>query len=189
MQWSWILTSLEAVLMVLLSTAGIYLSMILLTRVSGLRSFSKMSGFDFAVTVAIGSVLATTIVTEDPPLFQAAVGLAALYGIQMLVATLRSRSPAVGAAVDNAPLLLMAGEEVLTENLRRAQVTEADVRAKLREANVLDPREVRAVVLESTGDVSVLHGPRDGKALDPALLDGVVGRERIVGGGSAGSGP
>lgn len=190
MQWSWILTSLEAVLMVLLSTAGIYLSMILLTRVSGLRSFSKMSGFDFAVTVAIGSVLATTIVTEDPPLFQAAVALAALYGIQMLVATLRIRSPAVSAAVDNEPLLLMAGEEVLTENLRRAQVTEADVRAKLREANVLDPREVRAVVLETTGDVSVLHGPPDGAALDPGLLEGVVGSERVAdAGGDPSGGP
>lgn len=76
MQWSWIVTSGEAVLMVLLTTVGIYLSMILLTRVSGLRSFSKMSGFDFAVTVVIGSVLATTVVSENPPLLQAAVGLA-----------------------------------------------------------------------------------------------------------------
>lgn len=180
MQWSWIVTSGEAVLMVLLTTVGIYLSMIFLTRISGLRSFSKMSGFDFAVTVAIGSVLATTIVAEDPPLLQAAVGLAALYGIQMLVATLRERSGAVSAAVDNAPLLLMAGEDVLHENLRRARVTEADLRAKLREANVLRLEEVRAVVFESTGDVSVLHGPADGVGLEPELLEGVKGKERFV---------
>lgn len=179
MQWSWIVTSGEAVLMVLLTTVGIYLSMILLTRVSGLRSFSKMSGFDFAVTVAIGSVLATTIVSENPPLLQAAVGLAALYGVQILVATLRERSGAVSAAVDNAPLLLMAGEEILEDNLRKARVTEADLRAKLREANVLRLEEVRAVVFESTGDVSVLHGPPGGTELEPGLLEGVVGRERL----------
>ena len=38
-------------------------------------------------------------------------------------------------------------------------MTEADLRAKLREANVLAMDEIRAVVMESTGDVSVLHGP------------------------------
>lgn len=179
MQWSWIVTSGEAVLMVLLTTVGIYLSLIILTRLAGLRSFSKMSGFDFAMTVAIGSVIASTVLTEDPPLLQAAAALAMLYGAQLLVAILRVRSKAVSRAVDNEPLLLMHGPEVLHHNLRRARVTEADLRAKLREANVLDPREIRAVVLETTGDVSVLHGPPDGAELDPGLLEGVVGGERL----------
>lgn len=42
-----------------------------LTRVFGLRSFSKMSGFDFAVTVAIGSVVATTAMSTTTPFWQA----------------------------------------------------------------------------------------------------------------------
>jgi len=41
------------------------------------------------------------------------------------------------------------------------------VRAKLREANVFNYHEVEAVVLETTGDVSVLHG---GSNFDNDLL-------------------
>lgn len=188
MNWSWIVTSGQAVLMMLVSTAGIYASMVLLTRLSGLRSFSKLSGFDFAVTVSIGSVLASAILAEDPPLLQAGAALAALYGTQMLVATLRERSRWVSAAVDNEPLLLMDGPDVLTENLRKAKVTMGDLRAKLREANVLDLREVRAVVLETTGDVSVLHGPPDGRKLDAELLEGVAGGGSAAEGGTGSRG-
>ncbi len=74
-----------------------------------------------------------------------------------MVGNLRKRVPGVTALVDNAPLLLMDGTEVLSDNLRRANMTEADLRAKLREANVTRLEQVRAVVMESTGDVSVLH--------------------------------
>lgn len=172
---SWISTSFSAVLMVALSAAGIYLALMILTRLVGLRSFAKLSSFDFAVTVAIGSAVATTIMTDDPPLLQATVGLASLYGLQALVAVARERWPAARRVMDNEPILLMDGDRVLWDNMRVAHVTEDDLRGKLREANVLHPREIRAVVMESTGDVSVLHGDPDGAELHPSLLDGVRG--------------
>jgi len=172
---NWITTSFEVVPAVLVSAVGIYVGVILLTRVAGLRSFSKLSSFDFAMTVAIGSLVATTIVSADPPLLQALVGLACLYGLQMGVAIVRRESPRVARMVDNRPLLLMDGSRLIQENLRLARVTEEDLRAKLREANVLALDQVRAVVMETTGDVSVLHGAADGPRLEPVLLEGVRG--------------
>lgn len=171
----WLATEWGAAGLAVASAVGIYLAMVILTRIAGLRSFSKISSFDFAVTVAIGSVLAATILSADPPLARAAVALAALYAIQMAVAFLRTRSSKVCRAVDNAPLLLMDGPRILHDNLARAKLTENDLRGKLREANVLRPEEIRAVVMESTGDVSVLHGDPDGAELHPSLLDGVRG--------------
>lgn len=184
MNTSWITTSVGAVAMVIVSALGIYLAVILFTRVVGLRSFAKMSSFDFAMTVAVGSLMATTLVMPDPPLLQAVVGLAALYGIQMVVALLRVRFPGSRVLVDNSPVLLMRGEEMLHENLRRTRVTQGDLRAKLREANVLRLSEVRAVILETTGDISVLHGDPDGPRLGPELLEEVVGGERVRTSGS-----
>jgi len=174
---SWFATSGTAVLGVLLSVLGIYVTLIVLTRWGGLRSFSKMSSFDFAVTVAIGSVIASTVLTPSPPLLQAAVALAALYAVQIGVAALRAQSETVAGVMDNQPLLLMAGREIFHENLRKSKVTEDDLRAKLREANVLSLDEVHAVVFEATGDVSVLHGDADD--FDPWLLDGVLDTDRI----------
>ncbi|MGM0451500.1 MAG: hypothetical protein ACQERE_11765, partial [Pseudomonadota bacterium] len=39
-----------------------------------------------------------------------------------------------------------------------ARVTEDDVRCQLRKANVIDPTEVEAVIMEGTGTVHVLRG-------------------------------
>ncbi len=172
--------SADALLAVLLGTLGIYLAVVLLTRLAGLRSFSKMSSFDFAVTIAIGSVIASTVILDSVSLVKGAVALSLLYGIQLAVATLRERSDAFAKVIDNQPLLLMAGREVLHDNLRRSHVTEGDLRAKLREANVLSLDHVHAVVLEATGDVSVLHGDPDAD-LDLEILRGVRDSERLAG--------
>lgn len=174
----WFLVPTPPLLAVVLSTVGIYIVLVALTRLSGLRSFSKMSGFDFAMTVAIGSIIATTILSKNPPLLQAAVGLASVYAVQYVIGWLRKRTDWVEKLVDNEPLLLMAGEDMLPDNMKKARVTEHDLWAKLREANVLHPREVRAVVFETTGDISVLHGDPDGPPLDPRLLTSVRDCER-----------
>lgn len=170
---SWFTSTWQALALVLASAAGIYVSLIVLTRIAGLRSFSKLSSFDFAVTVALGSVVATTLIAEDPPLAQGMVALVGLYGLQIGLAALRHRSTRVARWVDNDPLLVMDGSEILDENLKKGHMTRDDLYAKLREANVLHLEEVHAVVMESTGDVSVLHGDPEGPAPDPELLKGV----------------
>jgi uncharacterized membrane protein YcaP (DUF421 family) len=171
MDWSWITTTWTPAAMTVVSAAGIYAAVIVYTRLVGLRSFSKMSSFDFAMTVAVGSIVATTVLTRDPPLLQAMVALGAIYALQQAVAWLRQRFPSVRSVVDNRPVLLMENGRMLPAAMREADVTRGDVLAKLRAANVFSLEQVRAVVLETTGDISVLHasGPEVGD-LDEAVL-------------------
>lgn len=182
---TWIATTGTAALMVVLSALGIYAVLLLFTRMAGLRSFSKMSSFDFAITVAMGSLVATVALAKNPPLAQGVVGLATLFLIQFVVATLRNRSRAVQRLVDNEALLLMKGSEILRDNMKKARVTESDLKAKLRAANVIHPSQVRAVVMESTGDISVLHAGPDEPDLDPDLFSDVGDAERLFGAPSA----
>lgn len=167
--------------MVVLTSVGIYLALMILTRLAGLRSFSKMSSFDFTITVAIGSLIATVVLSKDPPLVQGGFALAVLFAIQFSVSFLRSRSVSFAHIVDNDPLLLMAGDTVLHDNLRAARVTVNDLRAKLREANVIHPDEIRAVVMETTGDISVLHARPEGADLALGLLEEVRGTKALSG--------
>jgi uncharacterized membrane protein YcaP (DUF421 family) len=162
--------------LVALSTVGIFLAVITYTRIAGLRSFSKMSAFDFASTVAVGSMMATVAVT-DASFVNGAVGLATLYAAQILIALLRRRTT-IEKIIDNEPVLLMAGDRVLHDNLRHARISEHDLWAKLRAANVTDTDDLLAVVLETTGDVSVLSG--DGP-LPEQLLEGVKGSAALDG--------
>ncbi len=177
--WTWITTTGTAVLMAGISALGIYIALVLFTRLAGLRSFSKISSFDFAITVAFGTMLASTMLVKDPPLLRAIATLGVLYLIQFAVSFLRQRSSVVSSMVDNKPLLLMAGPEILRDNLYKARITEEDLHGKLREANVIDYSQVRAVVMEATGDVSVLHADEDGPDLNPNLLSGVRDADRL----------
>lgn len=172
MDFTWINTTWTSLTMVILSAIGIYISLILFTRIAGLRSFSKMSGFDFAVTVALGSVIASTILTKDPPLLQAIIALASLYSIQMGVAKLRESNFAQ-YFLDNKPILLMQGTEMIEENMKKAKVSRSDILGKLREANVTQIKQVKAVVMETTGDVSVLHHEDEQHDLDEILMEDV----------------
>lgn len=151
---------------------GIYLIVIIYTRLAGKRSFSKMNSFDFAITVALGSMVATTVLSKSVSLWDGAIGLAILYVLQLTTAYLR-RFDIVANLTDNTPLLLMDGQEIHYENLKKARVTESDLRAKLREANVLALSQVRAVVFETTGDITVLHTADNDQALEEWLISGV----------------
>ncbi len=159
MSLDWFAPGLLPVLWVVLSTGGMYLAVVILARASGVRSFAELSTFDIAVTIAIGSLLATTVASENPPLLQGLTAIATLYAIQLGVSRLRSRRRVVAKALNNPPILLMdANGELRRENMRIARVTEDDLRTHLRQANVIDPANVQAVVMEGTGAISVLHG-------------------------------
>ncbi len=134
---------------------------VMLVRVNGLRSFSKMTNFDFVMTVATGSLLAGAGQSSSWSAFvQTLTAMVALFVVQFVTARLRKSSDKFENAIQNTPMILMRNGKILDEALRETGVAESDLIAKLREANVLDLRDVRAVVLETTGDISVLHGDK-----------------------------
>ncbi|WP_452221989.1 DUF421 domain-containing protein [Lacinutrix salivirga] len=168
----WFKFSTDGFLSIILTAVGIYIATIICTRIAGKRSFSKMSSFDFAMTVAIGSIIATTIVSKSVSLQDGIVGIAITYCLQLGMAYLR-RFGFIEKIVDNSPLLLMDQQEILHKNLKKVRVTEDDLRSKLREANVLELSQVRAVVMEATGDIAVLHSTDKNEKLEDWLLKNV----------------
>lgn len=160
--------------LVVASSLAMLAGILAVVRVVGLRSFSKMTPIDFSVTLATGSILAA-VALSNSALVEGLVAVATLLGVQATISFARSRW-GFASVTDNVPMVLMAGPTMLEDNLARARVTADDVRAKLRDAGVLNYGQVRYVVLETTGDVSIAHG--DGE-LDPDLLAGVRDAERV----------
>ena len=143
-------------------------SVIALIRIVGLRSLAKMSGFDFAVTVAIGSILGSSVASTTS-VVRGVTAIASLLGLQWVIAQLRRRSR-LSRVIDNRPVVLVRDGVFDGDALTRSRVTRDDVLARLRQANVRSLGTVNAVVLETTGDLSVLHGHAE---FDEGLLDGV----------------
>ena len=110
---------------------------VLLIRINGLRSFSKMTNFDFVMTVAVGSLLASASQTTTWEAFlQAMVAMAALFIVQSVSARLRRRSDKIEAIMQNTPVILMRNGEIIDGALEETRVARSDLLAKLREANV-----------------------------------------------------
>ncbi|MFG0332927.1 MAG: DUF421 domain-containing protein [Maioricimonas sp. JB049] len=175
----WITADLNAAPLVILSGVVTYTAILLYTRIVGLRTFSKMSAADFAMTIAVGSMFGSTISTSDPALLLGLVALGVLFAGQWLTAWLRRQTGWFTRWVDNQPLLLMAHGEIIEENLTKANITRSDIHAKLRESNALTYDQVLAVVFETTGDISVLHSEQHGARVEPDFLKDVAGADRL----------
>ena len=130
-----------------------------------------MSSFDFASTIAIGSILAAVVMNTNQSLLKGSVALASIVALQSFYTFFIRKSNCFGKIAQNQPLLLMECGEIFHSALAQANVSEDDLIAKLREANVLNFNEVKAVVFETTGDISVLHS--SDKELEDRLLQGV----------------
>lgn len=171
---NWIYATLPFLVKVLISVLAIFALVIFITRISGLRTFSKMSNIDFASTIAIGSILATVVMHTDQSIIKGAIALAGIVTFQSIFSFVARKSKHLRKILSNEPILLMYYGEILEENLAKANVSKEELIAKLREANTIHFNQVFAVVLETTGDMSVMHSA-DQKQLSPNMLQGVRG--------------
>jgi uncharacterized membrane protein YcaP (DUF421 family) len=134
-----------------------YLSLVFLLRISGKRTLSKMNAFDLVVTVAIGSTLATVLLSKDVALAEGVVVFVLLIGLQYVMTWLSVRSRRMEHLIKAEPSLLYFEGRFLQQALRRERVTEAEVHAAVRSQGVADRESVAAVVLETDGSLTVLH--------------------------------
>lgn len=158
----------------MVTVVAIFSIVILITRISGLRTFAKMSHIDFASTIAIGSILATVVMHPNQSMLKGAVALAGVVAFQSVFSLVVRKSAYLRKLLANEPILLMYYGEILDDNLAKANVSRDELIAKLRQANALNFDQVLAVVLETTGDMSVLHTAQH-KMLMPEMLHGVKG--------------
>ena len=144
---------------------GAYVALVVLLRVSGKRTLSKMNAFDLVVTVALGSTLATILLNESVALAEGVVAFATLIGLQFAITWSSVRAPWVRRVVTGEPALLLYRGELLHDALRRSRVSESEVEAAVRAAGAPALDGLAAVVLETDGSLSVVsHAAPHAKA-------------------------
>ncbi|MGO2034886.1 MAG: DUF421 domain-containing protein [Brevibacterium sp.] len=177
MEWNWLEFGLDGVdaIRIVASCIVFYGGIILLLRILGQRTLASLSSFDLAAILAIGAIIGRSILGDTPTLAAGVLALATLLLLQALTG-LGRRFGVVRGLVNSPAIVLMAGSEMLADNLAHAHVDPDEVLTKLRTAGVRHLGEVACVILEPTGQISVI---RRGAPIDDALLVGVVGAERV----------
>ena len=133
-----------------------YAALVVLLRVGGKRTLSRMNAFDFVVTVSFGSTLAATLLSEDVSLLEGVLALALLVALQYVVAWTEIRYGRVRALVRSEPALLAWRGKLVAAAMRRERVGDADVLAAARGAGVLSIKDIQAAILETDGSISIV---------------------------------
>lgn len=133
-----------------------YAGLVAVLRLTGKRTLSQLNAFDFIVTVALGSTLATILLSKDVSWAEGMVAFGLLAGLQLLVALLSSIWPRLRSLLTSSPVLLVEHGEYRDEAIRRNRLTRSEVRQAIRSSGSGDVSQVAAVVLETNGTLSVI---------------------------------
>ncbi len=179
MDWrAWFLIDGQQVAGIVLSVLGFYGCLILFTRLVGLRSFSKLSSYDLAMTVGIGSILASTVLSKSTSLLQGVLAIGMLFMLQALLSIMRRRFKPFKALIDNQPIILMTNGEYLLDNLKEAKLSTNDIKQILRQNGIKSKSEIFAVIMETTADISVIK--TSDISPDWSLFDDIRDNEILV---------
>jgi uncharacterized membrane protein YcaP (DUF421 family) len=147
-----------------------YISLVLLLRISGKRTLSKMNAFDLIVTVALGSTLATVLLSRDVPFIEGVFAFALLIFLQYIVTWVSVRSNRFARLVKAEPALVYYQGSFLHKRMKSERVLEDEVLAAMRGQGITSLNSVVAVVLETDGSFSVVSGDDE---QPPTTLKGI----------------
>ena len=146
-----------------------FIALILILRLSGKRTLSKMNVFDFVFVVAVGSVFAGTMIEKDTTLLEGLTALATLVIVQATLAALAARNERFELLLNGEPTLLFSNGKFLHRAMKKERVTEEEVRAAIRDQGLTRVEDVDAVVIENDGTLTVAYNNK--KRGDSSLLD------------------
>jgi uncharacterized membrane protein YcaP (DUF421 family) len=156
MPMDWLFEDWATLLRTLVVGVLAYAALIAILRVSGKRTLSQMNAFDFVVTVALGSTLATILLSRDVSLAEGVVAFLVLVTLQFAISWTSLRSDRIAHIAKSEPTALLYRGRLLPDAMRRERVLETEVRAAIREQGLAAPKHVDLVVLETDGTFSVV---------------------------------
>lgn len=148
----------EGVARVLIVSPLAYLALVLVLRISGKRTLTKLNAFDLVVTVALGSVLATQILSKDTPLLEGVTSFLVLIVLQWVVTATSVRSSFIRKLVRAEPSVLVNDGLMQHEVMRRERITENEVLQAIHASGEKDVNSVSAVFLQTDGSLAVIRG-------------------------------
>lgn len=149
----------------LIITVLAYITLVIFIRVSGKRTLAKMNAFDFIVTIALGSCLAAVSLNKSIALAEGAVVFFTLIFLQFVITWLSVRVKAVRKIVSGEPVMLLYQGKFLKETMKKERITAAEIFIAARAKGLSSLADIAVVVLETTGDITIVGqiNPQDTK--------------------------
>ena len=149
----------------------VYLMAIFYIRIAGKRATSQMNNFDWIVTVAMGTIVATTIALKNVSIADGALSIGLLLALQYILTKQVHRHKWLRMIIKSSPQLLLYKGEFLEDNMHRERMVEAEVNAAIRHNGLKSIKQVYAVVLETDASLSIIPISEDNDTVGFSLSD------------------
>lgn len=147
----------ESIIRTLIVTIFAFIAVIFILRVTGKRTLSKMNAFDFLITIALGSSLATVALNKNVALADGVLLFLLLVILQYFITWLSVRVKIVKNLITASPTLILYKGQVLDKALKDERITIEELFLAAREKGISNLKDIDAVVLETTGVLTVIQ--------------------------------
>lgn len=140
-----------------LKSVAVYLFVLVVFRISGKRSLSQITTFDFILLLIIGEATQQALLGNDFSVVNAFVVIATLMTLEILFSWAEKRMPKLGRVVESLPVVIAENGKLLRERAEQEGVTVDEVLAAGREHHGLERLDqVKYAILERHGGISVV---------------------------------
>jgi len=140
-----------------LRTIAVYVFVLVVFRISGKRSLSQITTFDFVLLLIIGEATQQALLGNDFSVINAFVVISTLVVLEILFSYIEGRFPTFGRVVGGLPVVVLENGKLIEESARREGVTLAEILAEGREKHGLERLEqFKYAILERHGGISIV---------------------------------
>ena len=140
-----------------LRAAAVYVFVLVVFRVSGKRSMSQITTFDFILLLIIGEATQQALLGNDFSIANASVTIATLMTLELGFSKAEGRWPSFGRVVGSLPVILVEDGKLIESAAKQEGVTAAEILEAGREKHGLERMEqVKYAILERHGGISVI---------------------------------
>jgi uncharacterized membrane protein YcaP (DUF421 family) len=141
--------------------SAIYLFLLLLMRLTGKRTLSQLSTFDFLVLLIIGDATQQALLGQDYSITNSVIAISTLIAWEIGLSLLKERSLRIEKWLDGVPVVIVEAGKPIQAFLKKTRIDEYDILAAARESHGLERMDqIKFAVLERDGKISII--PRKG---------------------------
>ncbi len=143
-------------LSIIIRTLAVYVLMVLGIRLFGKREIAQLSITDLVFILLISNAVQSAMIGQDSTLLGGLVAAVTLFAVNYIFGLLFFKSKTLTGLLQGHPLMLVYDGKVIRDNMNKAQISDEELEAVVREHGVEKISEVNLAILEIDGNVSVL---------------------------------
>lgn len=137
----------------------IYILVLVVMRLMGKREISQMQPFELVIAIMIADLASVPMSDTGIPITNGIIPILALLLFQLIISIINLKSITLRKIICGKPRFLIFRGRIDEQALKKEKITINELQERLREKDIFTIGDVEYVILETSGDISVIQKP------------------------------